>query len=141
MIDHLLRADDALSMVGLLQPLGLASLDENGNPQWAAEVILNVGGPNNGSIRVILTEAVWNRSDPDPRNWTITTPEVLATGFFVIVAEEILNLTLQNLPNNVCKLIKDRDTNTTLFLASDIDPSTLTTARLEPTPAGSDYLN
>ena len=145
MIDHLCKATDAPTLAALLAPLGLATVAQDGTISWAPNVILNVGGPNDQSIRVILADAVWNKSDPDPRKWTITTPEQLEAGFFVMVAADALDARLVTLPGNALRMATDRDAaaagnpNFIVFLASDFNQSLLTTGRLEPTPLGSAY--
>lgn len=144
MIDHLIAAPDRATMAAMLAPLGLASVAQDGSTSFAADVCLNVGGPNDESLRVILADAVWDKSDPNPRNWTITTPEVLAQGFFVIVAKDALDPALRDLPGNACRLITDRDAavrgeSFIRYTAPDMDPQVLTTARVEPTFAGSRY--
>lgn len=144
-VDHLVKAADAPTMAALLAPLGLATVAQDGSIAWAPNVILNVGGPNDQSIRVILADAVWDKSDPDPHNWTITTPEMLEAGFFIMVAEAALDARLVTLPGNALRMATDRDAaaagnpNFIDFLAVDFDQALLTTARIEPTPLGSNY--
>lgn len=144
MIDHLLRFDDRASAVAALAPLGLAP----GGDLDLSRCILNIGGPNEESVRVIEQDAVWDRSGPDdPRNWTITTPEVLAEGFFVIVALPGLSPELRDLPGYACRIVTDRDAAVAgspdfmLFVTDDptFDHAALSTDRVEPTPAGSRY--
>lgn len=145
MIDHLISAPSAAAMAALLAPLGLATVAEDGTISWAPNVILNIGGPNDQSIRVILQDAVWDRSDPDPRNWSVVQPAVLAEGFFLIVASDMLDARLIALSDNALRLAADRekaaagDPDFMEFVASDMDPGVLATARVEPTALGSRY--
>jgi hypothetical protein len=145
MIDHLITFESAAAAATALQPFGLASFDENEQPTFAAPVILNIGGANDQSIRIILSEAVGDRSDPDPQNWTITTPEVLASGWHCIVVRPALDEALRDLPGNACRLIADRDAAIAgnpafiVYTAPDLDQGLLNTARVEPTPSGARY--
>jgi hypothetical protein len=145
MIDHLCSFPSAADAATALHPFGLAGQDRDGNPTFAAPVILNIGGANDQSIRIILQEAVWDRSDPDPQNWTITTPEVLASGWSCIVVRPSLDAGLRDLPGNACRLIADRDAAIAgnpafiVYTAPDLDMGLLNTARVEPTPCGSRY--
>lgn len=149
MIDHLLSFASMADAVTALSPLGFAStgIDRETHESassFASNVILNIGGANDQSIRIILSEAIWDRSDPDPHNWTITTPEVLAAGWHAIVCRDAIDTNLRDLPGNACRLIADRDAalrgeSFMRYLAADIDPAVLASARVEPTPAGARY--
>lgn len=139
MIDHLLRFTDRAAAGTALAPLGLASESDN----FAANIILNVGGPNDESVRVILQDAVWDHSDPE--NPVLTTPEVLAPGWYCVACEPLVNVTLRDLPDNACRLIADRksavagDPNFIVYTAPDLDPDMFATARVEPLPLGGRY--
>jgi len=140
MIDHLLLFPSRDAAGAALAPLGLA-FENKGAYSFAANVILNVGGPNDESIRVVIQDAVWDRSDP-PR---LTTPEVLAPGWYCVVCEAALKPPLRDLPNNICRSISDRDKAVAgdpqfiTYLAKNTDPQLLANARIEPTALGSRY--
>jgi hypothetical protein len=143
MIDHLLNAADAPTLAALLAPLGHASIDPTTQAiSWGPEVLLNVGGPNNQSIQVITSAAVWDDTTSPP---TLTTPATLAPGFWVIVALPALSSALQNLSGNACVLITDRDAamadnpSFILYEGPSVTPEMLSTYTVEPTPAGSNY--
>lgn len=144
MIDHLLQFPDFATAVAALTPLGLCATDRDNTAALASNVILNIGGANDQSIRVVLSDAVWDKSNPDPRLWTITTPEVLASGWCCIVSKDVLDPALRDLVGNACRLIADRDAadagqSFMLYTAPDMDPALLGSARVEPTAAGSRY--
>lgn len=66
-------------------------------------------------------------------------------GWFIIVALSELDPTLRDLPDNACRLITDREAAVAgsptfmRYVAADMDPAVLSSARVEPTPAGSNY--
>lgn len=137
MIDHLIVFPDRATAA---QTLG--GTEHNGVWYLPANVILNIGGPNDESVRVILQEAVWDRTDPMAP--VLVTPEVLASGWHCIVARDALDPMLRDLPDNACRLIADRDAalagqSFIRYTASDFDPALLGTARVEPTPSGANH--
>lgn len=144
-IDHLLQFTNAAAAVTALTPFGLAALDKANQPTFAAPVILNVGGPNNNSSRIVKERAVWDQKDPDPKNWTQTKPEVLETGWQCIVVRTKLDTGLRDLPGNACRMIVDRDkanagdSNCVLYVAPDITKEQFLAFHTEPTPAGARY--
>lgn len=144
-IDHLLAFTSATAAVTALSPFGLASLDKNNQPTFAAPVILNVGGTNGASSRIVKEKAVWDRSALDPKNWTQTKPEVLETGWQCIVVRTKLDTQLRDLPGNACRMIVDRDkanagdANCVLYVAADITKEQFLAYHTEPQPLGARY--
>lgn len=144
-IDHLMAFASSAAAVTALSPFGLAALDKNNNQTFSAPVILNVGGANNNSARIVKEKAVWDRSAPDPKNWTQTKPEVLETGWQCIVVRTKLDTQLRDLPGNACRMIVDRDkanagdANCVLYVAPDITKEQFVAYHTEPTPLGARY--
>jgi hypothetical protein len=126
MIDHLLSFDSAVAAATALQPLGLASLTGD-IPLFGPAVFLNTGGADNGSLRVILPFGV------------------LQPGWHCIVERTTIDPALRDLPGDACRLITDRDlaaagdASFRLYLAQNMDPALLSTARVRPTLAGPRY--
>lgn len=139
MIDHLMEFE---SRQVAAQVLGGSYHEESGRWLLPANVILNIGGANDESVRVILSEAVWDRSDP--MGPVLVTPEVLASGWYCIVACDAIDPALRDLPDQACRLIADRDAALAgqpfiRFVAADMPQELLASARVEPTPAGANY--
>lgn len=95
--------------------------------------------------RVILVDAVWDATDWE--NPVLVTPEVTASGYHVWIALDALSESLRDLPGDACRLIGDRSLcgptatwrDVLLHHAPDITDEVLSTARVSPVPAGSDY--
>jgi len=87
--------------------------------------------------RVVLARAVWDETDQD--NPVIVSPEVRLPGYFVTVSLSALDTDLRDLPNNACRLIGDSVTGELVYVAPDLDTGLLTTAIIEPVPAGAPY--
>jgi hypothetical protein len=87
--------------------------------------------------RVVLARAEWDVSDPDDP--VETSPEETLPGYFVTVSLSALDQVLRDLPDHTCRLIGDSDTGDLVYTASDLDTSLLTTALIEPVPAGAKY--
>lgn len=143
MIDHLLRFSDRVEAGTVLETVGLAQQTDT---DWffSANVCLNIGGPDDESIRVGVQRSVWDFSDPE--NPIETQPEILIPGWYCIVSLDLLNTDIRDLPNNVCRLITDRDLanngdpNFTLYTAPDLTQETINSvAFVEPTFSGSNY--
>lgn len=139
MIDHLI---EFASRQAAAEALGGFYDAETERWLLPAHVILNIGGANDESIRVILSEAVWDNTDP--MNPVLATPETLAAGWYCIVAKDALDPALRDLPDHACRLIADRQAalagqSFIRYTAADLDPALLGTARVEPTPAGANY--
>lgn len=65
-------------------------------------------------------------------------------GWFIIIALPAVSATLRDLPDHACRLIAERDTANAgqpflRFVAADMDPGVLASARVVPTFAGSTY--
>lgn len=141
MYDHLVTAASAEALCTALQPFGFCSLDQNSSPQWAPNVILNMGGPNGGSVQVITSPAVWDNTTSPP---ILTTPAVLAPGFWAIVAETKEDKVLEALPNDVTVIVTDRDKSTAtqaavLYTMPGFDQVWFGTVTVQPVPAGGAY--
>jgi len=95
--------------------------------------------------RVILVDAVWDMADPE--NPALVSAEVTASGYHVWIALDAVDGDLRDLPDNACRLIGDRSLcgpgatwqDVLLFHAADISPEVLSSARVDPVPAGTDY--
>jgi hypothetical protein len=144
MFDHLVTAADAPTLCTALQSLKLCSFDQNNNPQWAPNVLLNTNGPNDQSVQVIISPAVWDNETSPP---TLTTPATLAPGFWAIVAETKEDKALEALPNDVTVLVTDRDLATAgqppsvfiLYEDPNFNAAWISTVTVSPTPAGGNY--
>ena len=143
MLDHLLRFPSRADAGAALAPLNLAT-EQDGQWILADNVCLNIGGPNDESIRVGTQRVEWDFSDPE--NPVQTQPEVLIPGWYCIVADSLVNESVRDLPDNVCRLIANReaaiagDPNFILYTAPDLTPETMASvAFVEPTFAGSQY--
>lgn len=139
MIDHLMTF---ATRQAAAQALGGFQDQQSGKWRLPAHVLLNISGANDESVRIILSEAVWDRTDP--MKPVLITPEVLASGWHCIVAKDALDPALRDLPDNACRLIADRDAalagqSFIRYIASDLDPALLGTARVEPAPSGANY--
>lgn len=141
MIDHLLLFPSRAAAGAALAPLGLTT-EQDSTWTFAANICLNIGGPNDESMRVGLSRAVWDYSDPE--HPVETTPEALLPGWYCLVATNALDTSIRDLPDNVCRLIADRERSGTepadylLYTAPDLTPETLAAvAFVEPTYAGS----
>jgi len=78
MIDHLLRFN---TYAAARAAFGLGESDP-----IPPNVCLNIGGPNNQSVRIVTQEAVWDNTDPE--NPVLVTPEQILSGWWCIVALE-----------------------------------------------------
>lgn len=143
MLDHLLRFLSRADAGAALAPLNLAT-EHDGAWFFAANICFNIGGPNDESIRVGTQRAELDFSDPE--NPVQTQSEVLIPGWYCIVADSLVNESVRDLPDNVCRLITDReaalagDLNFILYTAPDLTPETMASvAFVEPTFAGSQY--
>lgn len=101
------------------------------------------GGSCSFACKVVIQSAVWDNSDPE--NPIITAPEVPANGYHVWISLDHASSELQELPDNACRLIADRNAAIAgsnefmLYHAADIGPETLMTAIIDPIPSGSNY--
>lgn len=87
--------------------------------------------------RVVLARAVYDYSNPEQPQ--IVTPEQTIAGYFITVSLNEINEALRDLPDNACRLIGDSETGQLFYTAPDLEPTLLSTALIEPTPAGSAY--
>ncbi|MFC3206896.1 hypothetical protein [Aquamicrobium soli] len=95
--------------------------------------------------RVILQDAVWDMADPE--NPVLVSAEVTASGYHVWIALDALDEALRDLPDNACRLIGDRSLcgsgatwqDVLLYHGADISSEVLSSARVDPVPAGTDY--
>lgn len=113
-IDHLLRFPD--------EATAQAALPE----YWIAEA-----GTWRGDICIPGVSVFTEADDPFP-------------GWFIVIALPAISATLRDLPDHACRLIADRDAaNAGLpflrYVAADMAPGALASARLVPTFAGSTY--
>ncbi len=155
MFDHVMLFADEAAALTALKPLGYAMTDEDGNDQFKASQVL--------VVRLVLVDAVWDNSDPE--NPILTTPEVVAPGFYVVVSAKAQDESLKALPNNACRLVADRtligkrtpaewdytDPDNPVLIsgnepvpiivyeAPDLDAGTLSKARIDPMFAGANY--
>ena len=95
--------------------------------------------------RVILQDAEWDDSDPEAP--VLVSPEVAAAGFHVWIALDALDESLRDLPDNACRVLADWDLYLSgasvpewlIYTASDVGPSIISVARIDPEPAGRNY--
>jgi hypothetical protein len=87
--------------------------------------------------RVVLARAEWD--DGDPENPIQISPPLHMPGWYVTVSLPEVDVTLRELPDNACRLIGDSDTGELVYTAPDLDMGLLTTAIIEPVPAGARY--
>lgn len=68
------------------------------------------------------------------------TPEHTIPGFFLTVCLPALDTTLRDFPENACRLIGDRQAGAIVYTAPDLNQALLSSAIIEPVPAGASYL-
>lgn len=113
-IDHLLRfADEAAAQVALPE-------------YWIAEV-----GEWRGDVCIPGVSVSTEANGPFP-------------GWFIVIALPAVSATLKDLPDHACRLIADRDAANAgqsflRYVAADMAPGALASARVVPTFAGSTY--
>lgn len=143
MLDHLLHFPSRADAGAALAAINLAQETEDG---WAfgANVCLNIGGPNDESVRVGTQRAEWDFSDPE--HPVQTQAEALIPGWYCIVADTLVNESVRDLPDNACRLIANReaaiagDLNFVIYTAPDLTPETMAAVQfVEPTFVGSQY--
>ena len=114
--------------------------------QEAADALMRAYGTSRAyQPRVILQDAVWD--DGDPEAPVLVVPEVTAAGHHVWIALGALDEGLRDLPGDDCRVIADCDlycsgaavSEWLVYTAPDVGPGIITTARLDPEPAGRNY--
>lgn len=65
-------------------------------------------------------------------------------GWFIVIALPAVSATLRDMPDHACRLVADRDAANAgqpflRFVAADMDPGALASAKMVPTFAGSTY--
>lgn len=114
--------------------------------QEDADALEDQYGPSRAhQPRVILQDAVWDRTDPE--NPILLTPEVAASGYHVWIALKDLDTALRDMPGDACRLIGSRALcapgatwhDVLLYHAPDISDEVLDTAKCDRVPFGTDY--
>lgn len=132
MIDHLLRFSDELSaqndiLIGLYYILG-----DNKIGNWRGDICIpNASAYQITGTQIIVDDISGNKYSQDIR--------VSYPGWFLIISLPSLSKEFINIPNNSLRLAANRDTGQVIYLASDLDPSILSTSKIEPLFAGSVY--
>lgn len=75
---------------------------------------------------------------------SVSTEDGPFPGWFIVIALPAVSATLRDLPDSGCRLIADRDAANAgqpflRYVAADMDPGALASARVVPTFAGSTY--
>ena len=118
-IDHLIRFPDEATARAVLPEYWTPALDDLPSGAWRGDVC--IPGVS------VSTEA----DGPFP-------------GWFIVIALPAVSATLRDLPDQACRLIADRDAANAgqsflRYVAADMDPGALASARVVPTFAGSTY--
>lgn len=127
MYNHFMMFADEGAAIAALSDYGSQSPDG-----WRWDTSRVISGQ-----RVILARVVYDWTDPD--NPTVTSPEQSIPGYFITVTLPEINPSLRDLPDTACRLIGDAATGNLVYTAPDLDPGLLSTAIIEPVPAGSGY--
>lgn len=127
MIHHLLRFETEMSAVVALHSYRCV---EEGIDTWNTLSTI----PNQ---KIIITrEEVAQNKNGD---LVVKTPEVCVPGFFITITKTKLDEVLRDLPDGVCRIITDGVSGEILYAALDMDFEMLSTALIEPIPAGAVY--
>jgi hypothetical protein len=121
MLDYVMMfADEAAARAALP--------DHTAGDGWAGHVI--------APQKVVLARATYAASGD-----TIveTSPEVVVSGYFLTVSLPAISPELRDMPGNACRIIGDRATGAVVYAAPDLDPGMMSTAIIEPAPAGARY--
>lgn len=126
MFDYVLMFADEAAARAALPTYGR---ENDGVWRWAANII--------APQKVVTARAVVQVVDGMPQ---VTTPEQTVPGFFLTICLPALDATLRDLPNYACRLIGDRQASAIVYTAPDLNPALLSSAIIEPVPAGASYL-
>lgn len=92
----------------------------------------------------IAEAGAWRDDVCIPGVSVFTEADGMYAGWFIVIALSALSATLRDLPDHACRLIADRDAANAgqpflRYVAADMDPGALASARFVPTFAGSTY--
>lgn len=142
MLDHLLRFPSRAAAGAALESLGLASQDEHGDWQFSGAVCLNIGGPNDESVRLVLGRAQHDANGNETSAEALHEP----TKWHCIVRQDAITPALRDLPGSACRIITDTTAahrgraQFVKYMAADVSPAIFAAVKfIEPVLLGSDY--
>lgn len=127
--DHILMFSSKEDALSQLSNLGLCTSDDFGGYVYAP-------------LRITIPTGTYYPLEEGQENPTERV--IVIPGYFVCVSLHYPSTDLQNLPNNICRLISDRHAmnegiNHLVYTAPELDPTLLVVADVSPVFLGSKY--